>query len=62
MPGAKSAIERGLPHLLRRLAGLADTPYATGFLTSLAHNAGLIAAAEVYGMVPDAVQRVLGTR
>ncbi|HTJ80726.1 MAG TPA: serine/threonine-protein kinase PknK, partial [Polyangiaceae bacterium] len=62
LAGAKSAIERGLPHLVRRLMGLADTPYAHAFLTGLAHNAGLIAAAEVYGMVPPAAQRVLGTR
>jgi serine/threonine protein kinase len=62
LPGAKSAIERGIPHLLRRLRGLEDTPYAHAFLTGLDHNAGLIAAAEAYGLVPEAVERVQGAR
>ncbi len=59
---ARSAIERGIPLLVRRLRGLADTPYAHAFLTGLDHNAGLIAAADSYGLVPEDVERVLGRR
>lgn len=60
--GARTAIERGMPHLLRRLSGLENTPYAHAFLTGLAHNAGLLAAAEAYGLVPAAVERMAGRR
>jgi hypothetical protein len=35
------------------------TPYARLFLTELPHNAGLLAAAEGYGVVPDELHRVL---
>ena len=59
---ARSAIERGIPRLVRRLRGLADTPYAHAFLTGLDHNAGLIAAADSYGLVPEEALRVLGRR
>lgn len=62
LAGARSAIEHGMPHLLRRLSGLANTPYAHSFLTGLAHNAGLIAAAEVYGLVPPEVERLVARR
>ncbi len=59
---AKRSIERAIPLLLKRLRGLADTPYAHAFLTGLDHNAGLIAAADSYGLVPPAVEHVLGRR
>lgn len=62
LAGARSAIEDGMPHLLRRLSGLTDTPYAHSFLTGLTHNAGLIAAAEVYGLVPPEVERLVARR
>jgi tetratricopeptide (TPR) repeat protein len=56
---AKSAVSRGMPPLLRRLQGLAGTPYARSFLTELSPNAGLLAAAEGYGLLPDQIHRVL---
>jgi hypothetical protein len=62
MACARSAIERGMPHLVRRLSGLANTPYAHSFVTGLTHNAGLIAAAEVYGLVPPEVEALLSRR
>jgi len=57
---ARGAIARALPRLLTRLEGLAGTPYARAFLTHLASNAGLLAAAEAYSLVPDEVNAVLG--
>jgi hypothetical protein len=45
--------------LVTRLKGLAGTPYARAFLTQLASNAGLLAAAEAYGILPDEVTAVL---
>jgi hypothetical protein len=62
LASAKQAVERGLPHLARRLAGLEGTAYAHSFVSGLTHNAGLIAAAENYGLVPEAVRRALGWR
>lgn len=62
LAGARAAIHSGMPHLLRRLSGLANTPYAHSFLTGLLHNAGLIAAAEVYGLVPVEVERLVARR
>ncbi len=59
---ARSAIERGIPLLVKRLRGLTDTPYAHAFLSGLDHNAGLIAAADSYGLVPEDVEKVLGRR
>jgi hypothetical protein len=59
LEGARSAVARGLPALLRRLRGLVGTPYALLFLTELPHNAGLLAAAEGYSLVPDEIHRVL---
>jgi len=50
---ARGAIARGVPSLVRRLKGLGGTPYARTFLTQLASNAGLLAAAEAYGLLPD---------
>jgi len=49
---ARGAIAHGVPRLLTRVKGLAGTPYARTFLTQLAPNAGLIAAAEAYGLLP----------
>jgi hypothetical protein len=49
---AKDAIKRGLPRLVTRMHGLSGTPYAKEFLRHLAPNAGLIAAAETYGILP----------
>jgi tetratricopeptide (TPR) repeat protein len=56
---AREAIARSIPSLVRRLRGLATTPHARAFLTQLSANAGLLAAAEAYGLVPDAVTTVL---
>jgi eukaryotic-like serine/threonine-protein kinase len=56
---ARSAIARGLPRVVTRVKGLADTPYARGFLTGLPANAGLLAAAEAYELVPAELQSVL---
>jgi eukaryotic-like serine/threonine-protein kinase len=50
---ARAAIARGLPRLLTRVRGLAGTPYARTFLTQLAPNSGLLAAAEAYGLQPE---------
>ncbi len=56
---AKEAIARGVPHLVTRIEGLARTPYAYGFLTNLVPNAGLLAAAEAYDLVPPALAAIL---
>ncbi len=56
---ARISVERAMPRLVRRLRGLMGTPYARQFLTELPHNAGLLAAAEAYGAVPDPVHRIL---
>jgi tetratricopeptide (TPR) repeat protein len=56
---AKDAIARGIPRLVTRVHGLAGTPYARGFLTQLAPNAGLLAAAEKYGFVPREIAALL---
>ncbi len=59
--GAASAIERGMPRLLRRLKGLARTPYARQFLTELADNSAFVAAADGLGLLPSSVSELLGT-
>jgi tetratricopeptide (TPR) repeat protein len=56
---ARAAIARGVPRLVHRLRGLAGTPYPRAFLTQLASNAGLLAAAEAYGLIPDEVTAAL---
>ncbi len=56
---ARSAIARGIPRLVTRVEGLAATPYARDFLTHLAPNAGLLTAAEAYGLVPPEIEDVL---
>jgi eukaryotic-like serine/threonine-protein kinase len=57
--GARDAIRRGIPALVRRLQGLVGTPYARFFLSELPQNARLLAAAEGEGLVPDSIHRVL---
>jgi eukaryotic-like serine/threonine-protein kinase len=59
LPEARHAIARGLPSLVKRVRGLASTPYARAFLTQLAPNSGLLSAAEAYGLVPTEVNEVL---
>jgi serine/threonine protein kinase/tetratricopeptide (TPR) repeat protein len=59
LPEAKEAIARGVPHLVTRIEGLARTPYAYGFLTNLVPNAGLLAAALAYDLVPPALAAIL---
>jgi len=58
---ARGAIARGVPRLVTRLQGLSGTPYARTFLTELAPNAGLLAAAEAYGLLPNEVTAVLAS-
>ena len=55
----RAAIERAMPPLLRRVDGLRGSNYALAFLTLLPHNAGLLAAAEAYGLVPPEIEAVL---
>ena len=59
---AREAIAHGVPRLVTRVQGLAGTPYAADFLTNIASNAGLLAAAEGYGLVPRALAEVLEGR
>ena len=49
---AREAIAQGIPRLVTRVHGLAGTPYGRGFLTQIASNAGLVTAAEGYGLLP----------
>ena len=56
---ARAAVARGLEPLKRRIDGLVGTFYARMFLTEIPHNAGLLAAASGYGLVPDQLRRVL---
>ena len=56
---AKNAIVRGIPRLVTRIDGLAGTSYAHGFLVQLPPNAGLIAAADRYGLVPPSIAAIL---
>jgi hypothetical protein len=58
---AKDAIRRGLPWLVTRVRGLRETPYARDFLRHLAPNAGLITAAEAYGLLPESVRALLAS-
>ena len=57
---ARGAIARGVPRLVTRVRGLAGTPYARAFVTQLAPNAGLLAAAEAYDLVPGEVTAAIG--
>ncbi len=56
---AKDAIARGIPRLVTRVHGLGGTPYARDFLRDLSANAGLIAAAEAYALVPREIEELL---
>jgi eukaryotic-like serine/threonine-protein kinase len=56
---AKEAIARGIPRLVTRVQGLAGTPYSRDFLTQLAPNAGLLAAAEAYDLLPAKIAAML---
>jgi hypothetical protein len=56
---ARHAVEQSVPRLLRRVRGLVGTPYARLFLTELPHNAQLVAMADAFGLLPDAVHQVL---
>jgi tetratricopeptide (TPR) repeat protein len=56
---AKDAIARGLPRLVTRVHGLLGTPHAREFLTNVSSNAGLLAAAEGYGIVPRELSEIL---
>jgi tetratricopeptide (TPR) repeat protein len=60
LKAARDAIVRGMPRLVTRLHGLSGTPYPRTFLTQLPSNAGLIGAAEAYGLVPPEIAGVLG--
>jgi hypothetical protein len=52
-------MERGMVPLLRRVEGLAGTPYARSFLLGLPHNSALLAAAEAYGYIPPEIDKLL---
>ncbi|HEX7667320.1 MAG TPA: protein kinase [Polyangiaceae bacterium] len=56
---ARDAIARAIPRLVTRVLGLSGTPYAKDFLTELAPNAGLLAAAEGYQLVPLEIRAIL---
>ncbi|MEO8798716.1 MAG: hypothetical protein ABI551_12590, partial [Polyangiaceae bacterium] len=56
---ARDAIARAIPRLVTRVLGLAGTPYAKDFLTELAPNAGLLAAAEGYQLIPLEIRAIL---
>ena len=56
---AKNAIARGLPRLVTRVHGLLGTPHAKDFLSHVSSNAGLLAAAEGYGIVPPELSEIL---
>ena len=56
---ARDAIARAIPRLVTRVLGLAGTPYARDFLTELAPNAGLLAAADGYQLIPLEIRAIL---
>jgi serine/threonine protein kinase/tetratricopeptide (TPR) repeat protein len=55
---AKDAIARGIPRLVTRVRGLTGTPFARDFLRDLSANAGLLAAAEAYVLVPPELEQL----
>ncbi|MBI4704342.1 MAG: protein kinase [Deltaproteobacteria bacterium] len=59
LAGARRAIERAMPLLLRRVDGLGGTTYAREFLTALPQNALLLGAADTYGCVPETIERII---
>jgi len=56
---AKQAIARGLPRLVTRVNGLLGTKHARDFLANVSSNAGFLAAAEGYGIVPPELADIL---
>ena len=58
LAGARSAVERAMPALLRRVNGLRGTPYVRDFL-GLEHNASLLEAADAHGCLPEEIERML---
>ena len=56
---AKKAIARGLPRLVTRVHGLLGTTHAKDFLKHVSSNAGLLAAAEGYGISPPELSDIL---
>jgi hypothetical protein len=56
---ARNAIARAIPRLVTRVRSLVGTPYARAFLTQLTTNAGLLSAAEEYGLVPAEITAIL---
>jgi len=56
---ARQAIARAIPRLVTRVRSLVGTPYARAFLTQLTINAGLLSAAEEYGLVPSEITSIL---
>jgi tetratricopeptide (TPR) repeat protein len=62
LKGARDAAERGVRLLGRRLRGLAGTTYTRTFLLGLAHNSGLLVAAEAYGCIPEDIERIVEGR
>jgi tetratricopeptide (TPR) repeat protein len=56
---AKQAIARGLPRLVTRVKGLSGTAHQRDFLVNVSSNAGLVAAAEGYGIVPPELADIL---
>lgn len=56
---ARDAIARGLPRLVTRVHGLSGTTYAKDFLEHVASNAGLLVAAEAYGVLPVELENVM---
>lgn len=55
---ARSAIDRAMPALLRRMKGLQGTPYISEFL-KLEHNAQLIGVADILGCLPIELEQRL---
>ena len=60
--GARDAIATGLPCLVTRVKGLSGTPYARDFLVHVASNAGFLAAADRYALVPPEIATILERR
>ena len=59
---AREALAKGIPRLLTRVRGLAGTAYTQLFLTEVPSNAGFLAAAEAYGVVPEELAGALSLR
>ncbi|MBN4050347.1 protein kinase [Desulfobulbus sp. AH-315-M07] len=59
LTGARQAVERAMPALVRRVRGLRGTAYERTFLTGIVANARLLEAADTHGCVPKELERVL---